>query len=351
MAKVCTSYKRYARLATATHDTKRGEDTRARLAVLSEMPEEWLHQVQTWSRLLRARRGDVEGSAPPHRNDEYLLYQLLVGTWPVELLVENPDSELLGVYAKRIKRAMVKSMREAKVRSSWAAPDTAYEEATLAFVSAALDTSGAGSFLANFIPFVSGVARLGARNTVTQTVLKLTVPGVPDLYQGTELWDFSMVDPDNRRVVDYSLRARLLEEVSAALARERRRAMTEYMESWQDARFKLAIVTTLLNYRREHEALFRDGEYLPLAAEGPGADQVCAFVRRSGDDMVAVAVARHPARWERQSPAPDTIIPLPEELRSFAWHDLLSGVDYTPAKQLPAAQLFSTMPAAVLTPG
>lgn len=341
---------RHGMLATATHDTKRGEDTRARLAVLSEMSDEWLRQVQTWSRLLRARLGDVERRAPPDRNDEYLLYQLLVGTWPVELLGQNPDGELFRAYAERVNATMVKSLREAKVQSSWAAPNTAYEGAMLGLVSAALDTSGAGSFLTNFLPFVSEVARFGASNTVTQTVLKLTVPGVPDIYQGAELWDFSMVDPDNRRPVDYGLRARLLEEVSSAFGRDRRRAMSEFMQSWQDGRFKLAIIATLLNYRREHEPLFRDGEYVPLTAQGSGTDQVCAFVLRAADDVIVVATARHPVRFERQSLARDTLIPLPEEFGRFAWRDLLSGAQYRPAKQLPADQLFSVMPAAVLTP-
>ena len=201
----------HAMLGSSTHDTKRGEDTRARLAVLSELPDEWTRHVQTWSRILRARRGDVEGTAPPDQNDEYMFYQLLVGSWPAELLGRRtPDAEALAAYAERIKGALTKSMREAKVHSTWAAPGTAYEEAMLSFAELALDTDRAGTFLASFLPFAERIARLGASNTLAQTVLKLTLPGVPDIYQGTELWDLSLVDPDNRRPVDYALRLRML---------------------------------------------------------------------------------------------------------------------------------------------
>ena len=211
----------HAMLATATHDTKRGEDTRARLAVLSEMPDEWSRQIQTWSRLLRARRGDVEGTAPPDRNDEYLFYQLLVGTWPVELLDDVSDGAPIAAYAERLKATMVKSMREAKVHSTWAAPDAAYEDAMLTFVEEALDLSRSAAFLDSLLPFVRTVARFGAHNSLIQTVLKLTCPGVPDIYQGSELWDLSMVDPDNRRPVDYGLRERALDDVLKALASDR----------------------------------------------------------------------------------------------------------------------------------
>jgi (1->4)-alpha-D-glucan 1-alpha-D-glucosylmutase len=197
----------HAMLGTSTHDTKRGEDTRARLAVLSEMREEWARQVQVWSRILRARRGDVEGTAPPDRNDEYLFYQLLLGAWPAELTgVESPDAEEVRFFGERIEGAMVKSMREAKLHSTWASPDTAYEEAMLGFVRDALDVSRSNAFLSVFLPFQERVARLGIRNSLVQTTLKLTLPGVPDIYQGAELWDLSLVDPDNRRSVDYNPR-------------------------------------------------------------------------------------------------------------------------------------------------
>jgi (1->4)-alpha-D-glucan 1-alpha-D-glucosylmutase len=340
----------HAMLGTATHDTKRGEDARARLAVLSEMPEEWARQVRTWTRLLRARRGDVEGTAPPDRNDEYLFYQLLVGTWPLELLDDVPDEEALGIYAERIKGTMTKSLREAKIRSSWAAPNVPYEEATLSFVADALDPSRAGNFLAGFLHFVARVARLGARNTLVQSVLKLTVPGMPDLYQGSELWDFSMVDPDNRRPVDYELRAHLLQEVTEALAAHRQEAMRHYAQSWQDARVKLAALITILGYRRDHAALFRKGGYEPLEAAGPNADQICAFLRGHQEDVIVTAVARFPARLEADGIDPETVLPVSEALRRRRWRDLLSGSEHDAAAALRASDLFTILPAVVLVP-
>jgi (1->4)-alpha-D-glucan 1-alpha-D-glucosylmutase len=340
----------HAMLATATHDTKRGEDARARLAVLSEMPEEWARQVQTWSRLLRARRGDVEGTAPPERNDEYLFYQLLIGTWPVELLDEAPDGAALGRYAERITGAMIKSLREAKVHSSWAMPDIPYEEAVASFVADALDPARAGNFLASFLPCAARVARLGARNTLVQTVLKLTAPGVPDLYQGSELWDLSLVDPDNRRPVDYDLRARLLEEVQAALAADRLGAMRDYAAAWQDARFKLAALVTILGYRGDHAALFEKGGYEPLEAEGPGADRICAFLRGHAGDVLVSVVSRFPLRLEAEGRDAGTRVPLPETLRRTRWRDLLCGTQHGPAAALPVSALCAILPAAVLVP-
>jgi len=175
----------HAMLSTSTHDTKRGEDTRGRLAVLSEIPEQWARQVQAWSRILRARRGDVEGTAPPDRNDEYLFYQLLLGAWPAELTgVDSLDPKKLRSFTERTEGVMVKSMREAQLPSTWASPDMAYEEAMLGFVRDALEISRPNAFLNAFLPFQQRIARLGSRNSVVQTTLKLTLPGVADVYQG-----------------------------------------------------------------------------------------------------------------------------------------------------------------------
>jgi (1->4)-alpha-D-glucan 1-alpha-D-glucosylmutase len=337
-------------LCTSTHDTKRGEDARARLAVLSEMPEEWAQRVVTWSRLLRARRGDVEGTAPPDGNDEHLFYQLLVGTWPVELLADNLDPTALRSYTGRLSRAMLKSIREAKLRSTWAAPDAAYEEALLSFVFDALDASRAGNFFASFLPFVERVAELGARNTLVQTVLKLTAPGVPDLYQGSELWDFSLVDPDNRRPVDYRLRAELLAQVQQELADDRRRAMQQYADAWRDGRFKLAATATLLAYRRAHAALFASGRYQPLEAQGPDADRVCAFLRSEDNDLLITSIARFNGRDNCRGAAIDSIVPLAPPFACLPWYDLISGQAHAAAPALSAARLFAIYPAAVLVP-
>ena len=340
----------HAMLGTSTHDTKRGEDTRARLAVLSEMPQEWARQVQAWSRLLRARRGDVEGTAPPDRNDEYLFYHLLVGTWPVDLLSGVTDGALLVGYVERLKATMVKSMREAKVHTTWAAPNRASEDAMLSFVEDALDLSRSTAFFDSFLPFVRDVARFGARNSLVQTALKLTSPGVPDIYQGSELWDLSMVDPDNRRPVDYGLRQRALDDVLAALASDRPAAIRRFMQNWQDGRLKLAAIATLLDYRRTHEALFADGSYEAVTAEGPEADQICAFLRQRDDALMLTAAVRFPARLEASGLSPESLLPLAEELQVVRWRDIFSGREHAADGVLKAMGLFAVAPVAVLVP-
>ncbi len=204
-----------AMLATATHDTKRGEDARARIDVLSEIPGLWEHQVRRWRTLTRRLRVDVDGRPAPAANDEYLLYQALVGAWPAEFHGEAPlDAEALDGFRGRVVAYMTKAVREAKVRSSWVDPDEAYEAALATFVGRLLDGRRRNLFLDDFRAFHKRVAEAGAVNSLSQAVLKLTAPGVPDFYQGSELWDFSLVDPDNRRPVDFDLRRRLLDDLS-----------------------------------------------------------------------------------------------------------------------------------------
>ena len=283
-------------LTTATHDTKRGEDARARLAVLSELPDEWRRQVHAWSRLLRMRRGDVEGKAPPDREDEYMLYQMLVGAWPADML-DAPSAEALGAFGERLRGAIEKALREGKRRSNWSAPNVEYEEATQTFAREALRADG---FLSNFLPFLRRVARLGVENSLVQTTLKLTTPGAPDIYQGCELWDFNLVDPDNRRPVDYEVRIRGLEQLTKSLASERKKTalFDALMDSWPDGRIKLALTAALLSLRREHAELFENGSYRPLNVTGAEADWIVGFLRTLGERKLAVIVARFPAHRE-----------------------------------------------------
>ncbi len=340
----------HAMLATSTHDTKRGEDVRARLAVLSELPEEWARQAEIWSRILRARSGDVEGIAPPDRNDEYMFYQLLLGSWPVELFHgDKPDADMLASYAERVKAALVKSIREAKLHSTWAAPNAAYEDAVVGFAGLALDADRGSAFLTSFLPFAERIARLGAQNSLVQTVLKFTAPGVPDIYQGSELWDLNLVDPDNRRPVDYALRMRTLDAVMDSLAADRPAAMAGFMRDWQDARFKLAAIASILAYRRDVPALFAEGDYEPLSAQGDAADEVAAFCRRQGDAAMLVVAARFPARREASGGAPHVIVPVPEALQNLRWHDLLTGRRMSATGEgLDTTRLLAVLPAAVL---
>ena len=343
----------HAMLGTSTHDTKRGEDSRARLAILSEMPEEWTRQVQAWSRILRARRGDLEGTAPPGRNDEYLFYQLLLGSWPAELTgIENPDPEQLHAFGERLEAAMVKSMREAKLHSTWASPNAEYEEAMLGFVRDALDLSRPNAFLNAFLPFQERVARLGVRNSLVQTALKLTLPGMPDIYQGAELWDLSLVDPDNRRPVDYETRSQLLEEVTVSLERNAQTAMLEMLQDWRNGRIKLAVIATLLAYRRKRPELFAQGGYEPLIATGDRADEICAFARSDDEDAIVVLAARFPGRFEEDRDWSRTEIPWPQASgRAQHWRDLFSArVIERQGECVGVGALIREMPIAVLVP-
>ena len=315
-----------AMLSTSTHDTKRGEDTRARLLALAGLPEEWAARVQEWSRILRAHHG----MGAPDRNDEYLFYQLLLGAWPAEGEAE--------AMAERLEGAMVKSMREAKRHSNWSSPDSAYESATLDFVRHAL---GSEPFLHAFLPFQERVARLGLRGSLVQTALKLTLPGMPDIYQGAEMWDLSLVDPDNRRPVDYAVREAALAEVQAALGQDRAAAMRAMAAEWRDGRLKLALTATLLAHRAAEPALFARGDYQKLDATGPAGPRICGFARRHGDTELRMVAARFAGdqTWE------DTTLDWPGPVTD--WQDLLTGQAMRPSGRLDVAQALRDLPVAV----
>ncbi len=334
----------HSMITTSTHDTKRGEDTRARLAALSEFPDAWAEAVTAWGRILSPAPADADPDRQPDRNDEYALLQLVVGTCPVELLGDVRDGDAVAAYAERVKGAMTKAMREAKVHSTWADPNEAYEAATLAFVDRMLTGERAAAFWSAALPFIAHMARLGAQNSLVQTVLKLTIPGVPDIYQGCELWDFSMVDPDNRRPVDFAARSAALDDVGAAMAGHPAAALAAYAETWRDGRLKLAVTARLLALRRDHAALFADGSYEPVAAGGPGGDAVCAFRRQAGGDEVLVAVARFPGRRDGMGFDAETALALP----AGRWVDALTGRRFDGGAPTPARTLFDGLPAAVL---
>ncbi len=329
--------------ATATHDSKRGEDARARLAVLTELPGEWTEQVREWRRVLR---GGEPADAAPDANDEYYFYQSLLGAWPAELCdARRPDDGALAVFAERLRGALRKAVREAKRHSSWTAPDERYEAALLGLVDAALRDTRDNEFLARFVPFASRVARLGVSNSLVQLTLKLTAPGVPDIYQGCELWDFSLVDPDNRRPVDFERRVALLAAVEEGLAEDPVRAFTQWRQQWQDGCVKLAATHALLRLREREAALFAGGDYTACEVTGPRADEIVAFVRRHERRFVLTAVQRFPVRAERSSEWRGTSIRLPS--------DAAGAVDVFTARAVHGAaldprELFATLPIAVL---
>lgn len=340
----------HAMLTTATHDTKRGEDTRARLAALSEYADEWARQLPVWTRILRGPQASADSALRPDRNDEYLLYQLLAGTWPCELLqLETPDEARLASYAERIRQTMQKSMREARVHTGWAFPNAEYEEAMSALIDAALTGTRAAAFFAAFLPLARRLAASGAHNSLIQTVLKLTSPGVPDIYTGSELWDLSMVDPDNRRRVDYALRMDMLGQLEGQLSADRALHMRRLWHHWSDGRIKLATIMTLLQHRRAAAELYADGDYQPLAASGAHANELCAFARTHGPQILIVAVACGSRRRQQPGFDEDSVLGVPETLRRRQWRELLTGRTLMlEAGQWRGSELFADLPAAVL---
>ena len=277
-------------LATSTHDTKRSGDVRARINVLSEMTAVWRQTVERWSRFNRSRKREVDGQSAPSLNDEWLLYQTLVGSWPLEDL----DDAGATAYRERIEVYVVKAAREAKARTSWANVNAEYEDALTQFVRAILERRDGSLFLADFVAFQKRIVRFGLLNGLTQTLCKLTAPGMPDIYQGDDLWDFSLVDPDNRRPVDYGRRLEMLTQLQSECGRDGpdSRWVRALVDNPNDGRCKLYLIWKTLQFRRAHEALFRDGEYLPLKVSGDHAAKICAFARRHGGELAIVIAPR-----------------------------------------------------------
>ncbi|WP_095135601.1 malto-oligosyltrehalose synthase [Pseudomonas sp. Irchel s3a10] len=252
-------------LATATHDHKRGEDTRARLGVLSERSHWYAEQVELWRALARPLRDDDQ---VPSSGEELILYQALLGSWPLQL--SDDDQSGFSDYAERIWQWQQKALREAKLQSSWSAPNETYENAAQTFTQRLL-TGDEGELLrAALSKTVNSIAAAGALNSLAQTLLRMTVPGVPDLYQGNEFWDFSLVDPDNRRPVDYAARAQALDGHAP---------LQELLANWRDGRIKQSLIAQVLNLRAEHAELFRRGTYQALEVLGEQAHNVLAFAR------------------------------------------------------------------------
>ena len=357
-------------LCTTTHDAKRSEDVRCRIDVISEMPAAWRLTVRRWMRLNRRHKRNVDGRDAPSRNDEYLLYQLLVGSLPCGTL----DDAALADYALRIEQVMLKSAREAKVLTSWINPHAGYEAALSSFMKALLLRRDSNLFLPDLQANVATLAWFGALNGLSMTLLKCLSPGVPDIYQGHEAIELSLVDPDNRRAVDFQRRAALLDQAQAIAALAdgptRAAALGQWLAGAVDGRAKFWVTWRALQLRRDAEAMLRRAEYLPLAVRGSAAQHVVAFARREGLQWLVAVAARLPATLQRSvGAAPvgecwgDTAIVWPEGeassklLPDTAWledritmrrHALRDGV--LPLSELlrewPVAALYGVPPAA-----
>ena len=265
-------------LTTSTHDTKVSEDARARLLALSELPERWDEALQKWSEANRDFKTKVDEAPAPDANEEYLLYQILLGAWPLE------EGQVDDVFRDRIRNYMRKALSESKANTNWAVPNEPWLKATCDFVDAILDREKAGAFWKTFVPFADDLARRGMLLSLAQVVLKLTSPGVPDIYQGCETWDLSLVDPDNRRLVDYAPRPEVLRNLESA-------TIPQLLESWKDGRIKMHVTRAILAYRREHPSVLGRGAYVPVTLEGEQADRFVAFLRQDGPESLLVIAA------------------------------------------------------------
>jgi (1->4)-alpha-D-glucan 1-alpha-D-glucosylmutase len=340
----------HAQSATATHDTKRGEDVRARINVLSEMPREWERAVARWRRA-NAKRGDLKRKEVPDPNDEYFLYQMLVGSFPA-----NGDA---SDYRERLKAYMIKAVREAKVHTEWLKPDEAYETAFMEFADEFLKAEPPTRFLNEFLPFVDKVAFYGMLNSLSQVLLKIASPGVPDFYQGTELWDLSFVDPDNRRPVDFAKRAALLGDLKRREREDRPSLIGDLIADWRDARIKLYTVYKGLNFRRAESALFGFGDYVPLEAAGKMKENVCAFARRREGSWALAAAPRFLTHLTAAGAAPvgdavwgrntlDLPAEAPDRWRNVFTEEEFEAVHSDSKKSLNLADVFKTFPVALL---
>ncbi|GEO14297.1 malto-oligosyltrehalose synthase [Microvirga aerophila] len=330
----------HAMIATATHDTKRGEDARARLLALSEIPDEWRDALDRWRGIASPHLSLVDDLPSPDGNDQVILLQALLGAWPLELLDED-DPAILSTFRERMEGFVLKALREAKRHTSWIDTNEAYEDAALHLLRALLEPRS--EFLASFRPLAKRLSLLGMLNGLSRTILKMTIPGVPDIYQGTEFWDFSLVDPDNRRPVEYEARVQALGG---------KIGLEGLISEWKDGRIKQHFLSKLLEDRARHPAFYAEGDYRPTVISGSRSDHLIAFTRSHGDETLAVIVPRHwsdltsgGAQLQVNTEWRDTAINLP----GGRWQDVISGHEVeTGTEDCPVASLFASTPFAVL---
>ncbi len=333
--------------ATSTHDTKRSEDVRARISVLSEIPDDWEDHLMRWREWNVAKKRRVNGLPVPEPNTEILLYQTMIGAWPLYI------EEVPG-FKERLKSYMIKAVREAKAITSWIKINQEYEDSMSNFIDTILRDSADNEFLIDFLQFQEKIAYYGALNSVSQLLLKMTSPGVPDFYQGMELWDFSLVDPDNRRPVDFKKRRRLLDSLIQKEEHEGPPPVGEMLASWTDGRIKLYVTYKVLHTRRTYHELFQKGDYIPLIIEGTRQEHVCAFARHYGKRWALVAVPRLFTKLTAVNMPPfgkhmwkNHRLLLPKDT-SWRWHNVFTTETVTGVKDITLAALFYKFPVAML---
>lgn len=337
----------HAQSASSTHDTKRGEDVRARLNVLSELPDEWQERVKIWFQLNRRHKVRHRGAVIPDRNDEYLFYQTLMGAYP-------PREEELGGFVDRVKDYMMKAIKEAKVFTAWLRPDSAYENACMKFVESVLECNETNPFWQEFLPFQQKIAYYGIFNSLSQTLLKTASPGVPDFYQGSELWDLSLVDPDNRRPVNFEQRQIYLDQIQARLEENSLDLIQELLNTKEDGRIKLFLTTQALKARAKYLAVFQQGNYLPLPTSGKFQDHLVTFARSAGGTTIVALAPRFLTSLIQPREFPlgqavwqDTQVQLPPN-RSSVWHNALTHQSLEAKDALLVGEALQHFPVALL---
>lgn len=339
--------------ASASHDTKRGEDARARINVLSELPQEWEEQLQSWHKanLKRKVKRRAKATELPDRNDEYFLYQTLIGSFPFFSSGQPEFHQRYYVeFVERIKAYVRKAVREAKVHTDWLRNDVTYEEAAISFAEQILTPSDENTFLPSFLQFQKKIQHYGIFNSLSQTLIKLTAPGLPDIYQGNEFWDLSMVDPDNRRPVDFES---LRNSLKLMQGRDPVKLVSELLFSRIDGRIKQYVIYRALHARKQHLDLFRQGRYLPLAVNGTYPDHIVAFARQTDDDMAITIVPRLLTHLVQEGKDPlgqtvwkETQIDLPKG--KHTWTNLLTGETMETNGKLDVGTALAHFPVALL---
>ncbi|NJK38923.1 MAG: malto-oligosyltrehalose synthase [Oscillatoriales cyanobacterium RM1_1_9] len=338
----------HAMSASSTHDTKRSEEIRARLNVISEIPDEWEANIRNWIELNRSRKLDEERQSIPDGNDEYFLYQTLVGAYPF-FEEEYPQ------FIQRIKQYVIKAIREAKVHTAWLRPDTSYEEGFVEFIDQILELSEENEFLKSFRPFQQKIAFYGIFNSLSQTLLKMTCPGLPDFYQGTELWDLSLVDPDNRRPVDFQQRLSFLQEIKRRCRTGMGNLIEELMATWEDGRLKLFLISRVLEIRKKYPDIFQKGHYQPLNLVGKYKNHVLAFARNHGDSIAITIAPRFLTHVTQFNVFPlgeeiweDTAVEIPSQFVNQSWQDSIVDQAIPGSSQLLVGQVLQNFPVALL---
>ena len=305
--------------ATSTHDTKRGEDCRARINVLSEIPSEFSAHVEKWASINSKKKKNVNAKLVPSKNEEYYIYQTLLGAFPFEKIE-------LADFKNRLKLHMTKTLREAKTNSSWLSPNLPYEEAVNRFITELLDSSSENTFMQDFLPFQKRIAFCGFLNSLSQTMIKIASPGLPDFYQSSELWDLSLVDPDNRRPVDFAKRSRILEEVQNLDSSK----LQGLLDDFEDGKVKIYTINKALETRRKNLDLFQNGGYVPLEVKGPFSNNVIAFCRKTETNCAVIVVPRLTAKLTNMERLPlgdvwdDTFVCLPLGV-SKVWREIFTN--------------------------